>query len=51
MFCMRVIQELLKEFFFFHRIIIVLNMEVIIPKCDIVGEPKQFIDANSSDQQ
>ncbi|KAH9290005.1 hypothetical protein KI387_034122, partial [Taxus chinensis] len=34
-----------------RKIIIVLNMEVIALKCDIVGEPKQIIDANAQQQQ
>lgn len=34
-----------------RKIIIVLNMEVVIPNCDIVGDPKQLIDANANAQQ
>uniref|UniRef100_A0A0D6R679 Replication protein A subunit n=1 Tax=Araucaria cunninghamii TaxID=56994 RepID=A0A0D6R679_ARACU len=34
-----------------RKIIIVLNMEVVIPKCDIVGESKQLTDANANSQQ
>lgn len=34
-----------------RKIIIVLNMDVVVVKCEIVGDPKQLTDANAQQQQ
>jgi replication factor A1 len=34
-----------------RKIIIVLNMDVVVVKCEIVGDPEQLIDANAQQQQ
>jgi replication factor A1 len=39
------------EWHHFYRIIVVLNMETIIPDCEIIGNPKSLVESDSAAQK